>query len=88
MAIKYDKFTAEALIHPCRYEDGTIDNHFVEEAEFPTSFRYRRLDLFWNYQLPNGKHNIKVVVDKQNVNALLRSWEYIVYSDKKQQSSY
>ena len=21
---------AEALIHPCRYEDGTIDNHFVE----------------------------------------------------------
>ena len=46
------------------------------------------LDLFCNYQLPNGKHNIKVVVDKQNVNALLRSWEYIVYSDKKQQSSY
>jgi len=22
--------TAEALIHPCRYEDGTIDNHFTE----------------------------------------------------------
>ena len=21
---------AEALIHPCRYEDGTIDNHFME----------------------------------------------------------
>jgi hypothetical protein len=21
---------AEALIHPCRYEDGTIDNHFTE----------------------------------------------------------
>ena len=65
-----------------------IDNHFVEEAEFPTSFPLSSLDLFWNYQLPNGKHNIKVVVDKQNVNALLRSWEYIVYSDKKQQSSY
>lgn len=30
MAIKYDKFTAEALIHPCRYDDGTIDNHFTE----------------------------------------------------------
>lgn len=29
-AIKYDKVTAEALIHPCRYEDGTIDNHFTE----------------------------------------------------------
>ena len=30
MAIKYDKVIAEALIHPCRYEDGTIDNHFTE----------------------------------------------------------
>ncbi len=24
------QITAEALIHPCRYEDGTIDNHFTE----------------------------------------------------------
>ena len=30
MAIKYDKVIAEALIHPCRYEEGIIDNHFVE----------------------------------------------------------
>lgn len=30
MAIKQDKAVAEALIHPCRYEDGTIDNHFTE----------------------------------------------------------
>ncbi len=30
MAIRYDKVIAEALIHPCRYEDGTIDNHFTE----------------------------------------------------------
>lgn len=30
MALKYDKIVAEALIHPCRYEDGTIDNHFEE----------------------------------------------------------
>ena len=30
MAIRYDKVIAEALIHPCRYENGTIDNHFTE----------------------------------------------------------
>ena len=29
-AIKYDDITVEALIHPCRYDDGTIDNHFDE----------------------------------------------------------
>ena len=30
MAINYDKVTVEALIHPCRYQDGTIDNRFTE----------------------------------------------------------
>lgn len=30
MAVNYDNTTVEALIHPCRYEDGTIDNHFTE----------------------------------------------------------
>lgn len=30
MAINYDVAVVEALIHPKRYEDGTIDNHFDE----------------------------------------------------------
>lgn len=30
MAIKYDNVTVEALIHPRRYDDGTVDNHFDE----------------------------------------------------------
>ena len=29
-AIKNDNVVVEALIHPCRYEDGTTDNHFDE----------------------------------------------------------
>lgn len=29
-ANKYEKAVVEALIHPCRYDDGTIDNHFTE----------------------------------------------------------
>ena len=30
-SIKHKRgIVAEALIHPCRYEDGTIDNHFTE----------------------------------------------------------
>ena len=27
-AIRYDSVTVEAIIHPCRYEDGTINSHF------------------------------------------------------------
>lgn len=29
-AIKYDNVTVEAFIHPCRYEEGTIDGNFKE----------------------------------------------------------
>ena len=28
--LKYDNFTVEAIIHPCRYDEGTIDDHFNE----------------------------------------------------------
>lgn len=30
MAVNRDNITVEALIHPKRYDDGTIDNHFTE----------------------------------------------------------
>ena len=30
MAVRDENATVEALIHPCRYEDGTIDGHFTE----------------------------------------------------------
>ena len=29
-SIKYDNVVVEAIIHPRRYEDGTVDNHFNE----------------------------------------------------------
>lgn len=61
-----------------------IDGVFAEEAEFPTSFHDRRLDLFWKYQLPAKVHKIKVEVPNAPGNALLRSWDYIVYADRPQ----
>ena len=30
MAVNRDNITVEALIHPKRYDDGTIDDHFTE----------------------------------------------------------
>ena len=34
-------------------------------------------------QLPEGKHQVKVEVIKDGANALLKSWDYIVYSKGK-----
>lgn len=58
-----------------------IDGEFIEEAVFPTNANARRLDLFWRYQLPKGKHQVKIEVLEDNSNARLRSWDYIIYSD-------
>ena len=58
-----------------------IDGEFIEEAVFPTNANVRRLDLFWRYQLPKGKHQVKMEVLEDNSNARLRSWDYIIYSD-------
>ena len=48
----------------------------------PTEFRTRRHELFWNYELPKGKH--KVVVKLLNPSALhdLRINDVIVYNDQ------
>lgn len=58
-----------------------IDGEMIEEALFPTNYHDRRLDLFWKYQLPKGKHTVKVEVTPDGSNALLRSRDYIVYSE-------
>jgi hypothetical protein len=57
-----------------------IDGEKIETASFPTAYRYRRYDLFWKYQLPKGKHRVKIEVEANN-DYLLRSWDYIVYQD-------
>lgn len=58
-----------------------IDGEKIETADFPTAYRYRRLDLFWRYQLPNAKHTVTIEVEGASDEYYLRSWDYVVYSD-------
>lgn len=63
--------------------DLYIDGEKVETAsKLPTSFRYRKLDIFWKYQLPNTKHSVRIVIKNPDDNYELRTWEYLVYADK------
>lgn len=77
-AVRKDHNLPDAAVKAKLY----IDGRWTEEASFPTAFHDRRLDIFWKYQLPQGKHQIKVEVIEDGANALLRSWDYIVYSGK------
>ncbi|SFC64466.1 ADP-ribosylglycohydrolase [Parapedobacter composti] len=59
-----------------------INGAKVEEAKLPTEFRTRRYELFWKYQLPKGKHRVKIVVRNPSPGHHVRAWDYIVYSDE------
>lgn len=52
MAIKYDKVVAEALIHPCRYDDGTIDNHF-DELQITKNLKLKEKIEKMGYEITN-----------------------------------
>ena len=63
--------------------DLYIDGEKVETAsKLPTSFRYRKLDIFWKYQLPNTNHSVRVVIKNPDDDYEVRTWEYLVYADK------
>ena len=66
MAIKYDKVTAEALIHPCRYKDGTIDNHFVE-YQITTNEKLKEKIERLGFEITNYKENETVCEEKSAV---------------------
>ena len=68
----------EHVLEADLYIDGTKQ----ETARLPTSFLTRRYDLFWQYQLPNQKHTVRIVVKNPNPDYELRTWDYVVYSDK------
>jgi ADP-ribosylglycohydrolase. len=59
----------------------SIDGKEVETAKLYTDYRLRRYDLFWKYQLPKGKHTVKIVVNNPHPEYELRTWDYVVYSD-------
>ena len=46
---------AEALIHPCRYEDGTIDNHFTEFQITKNSKLLGKIERM-DYEITNYKY--------------------------------
>lgn len=59
-----------------------IDDKEIEKSDFPTDFRNRKNDLFWKYQLPKGKHTVTVRVNEPDERYVLRSFEYVIYSDQ------
>jgi hypothetical protein len=58
-----------------------LDNQLIETAELPVSFTTRRHELFWKYQLPKGKHTVRIKLLNPSPEHDLKAWEVLLYSD-------
>lgn len=58
-----------------------IDGRLVETANLPASYLARRHELFWNYQLPQGKHIATFKWLNPTSKASVQFGDAIVYSD-------
>jgi hypothetical protein len=59
-----------------------VDGKVVERPKLPVDFTTRRYELAWKYQLPKGKHTVKLKVLNPSNDNELRGVDAIVYSDK------
>jgi len=59
-----------------------IDGQSTQQFRMPTAYRTRKNEIFWQYQLPKGKHTVQVNIKNPKAGYQLRAGDYIIYSDK------
>lgn len=59
-----------------------VDGKKLETAKLPVDFTHRRYDLFWKYQLPKGKHTVRVKLLNPDPDHVVTMTDLLVYSDQ------
>ena len=59
-----------------------IDGKSVEQFEMPTSSQSRRHDVAWRYNLPEGKHEVRIRILNPSEGYSVRTGDMIVYGAK------
>lgn len=60
-----------------------VDGQKVEQVKMPTSFTTRRHEVAWKYQLPEGKHQVKLKLLNPQEGCQVRVDNLLVYSSVK-----
>lgn len=74
---EWDRFTP-TVYHISISTDGKTDT-----VTMPYNFRTRRNEIYWNYQLPQGKHQLRLKLLDPNPVSTVRVNDLIVYSNRK-----
>ncbi len=61
-----------------------IDDRPVERVELPASYTTRRYELCWKYQLPKGKHNVRLKILNPDPKNPVQIHDLIFYNDHPQ----
>jgi hypothetical protein len=59
-----------------------VDNKLVERIPLPVNYTTRRYEVCWKYDLPKGKHSVKLKILNQSDQYKIQSAQIIIYSDK------
>jgi len=59
-----------------------LDDQLIEKPQLPVSFTTRRHEFCWKYQIPKGKHTVKLKILNPSNDHYIRSGEAIIYSDQ------
>jgi hypothetical protein len=81
-ALGGDAITAKGVPAHVFLTELYIDGKLVEKPVLPTAFHDRRHELCWNYDLPNGKHEVRLKILNPETGAEIRPADAIIYSDK------
>ena len=74
----YDNEEESYTLHSEMYVDGEL----VTTSSLPNNYTTRKNTLFWKYQLPKGKHTVKIIVLNANEEVGLNITEAIIYDNK------
>ena len=61
--------------------DLYLDEKLVETVSLPVNFTNRRNEICWKYNLPKGKHTIRLKLKNKVQGENIKIWDLLVYSD-------
>ncbi len=62
--------------------DLYVDGELVSTQKLPVNYTLRRNTFFWKYQLPNGKHQVRIVLKNPTDKTSLQIQKIIIYDDQ------
>ena len=65
-----------------------VDGKHVETVKLPSNQTTRRFVAFWRYQLPNGKHNVRLKLANPAEGGIVTLDYAILYGDKPSRPRY